>query len=174
MPMVQAIDTMISVCEVNGLSGETFEMQVPEHARISGLKGGIARETSIPTVFQQLLVDNVKVHDNELVGQRRYQLILSLDTACSILEETRCKERWIEALKDLGKLGLKGCGAFAVVLKCYTRDDDEFLYQDPTYYTEVMKTISLIAKIIWCQQWKARTDVNTQRKLTKLTEVILQ
>ena len=58
--------------------------------------------------------------------------------------------------------------------ECYTRDDDEFLYQDPTYYTEVMKTISLIAKIIWCQQWKARTDVNTQRKLTKLTEVILQ
>ncbi len=60
MPMVQAIHTMISVCVVNGLSGETFEMQVPEHARISGLKGGIARETLIPTVFQQLLVDNVK------------------------------------------------------------------------------------------------------------------
>ena len=55
-----AIDTMISVCVVNGLSCETFEMQVPEHARISGLKSDIARETSIPTVFQQLLVDNVK------------------------------------------------------------------------------------------------------------------
>ena len=27
-------------------------------------------------------------------------------------------------------------------------DDDELLYQDPTYYTEVMKTVSLIAKII--------------------------
>ena len=84
-----AIDTMISVCVVNGLSCETFEMQVPEHARISGLKSDIARETSIPTVFQQLLVDNVKVHDNELVGQRRYQLILSLDTACSILSSVR-------------------------------------------------------------------------------------
>ena len=60
MPMVQVIDTMILVGVVNGLSGEAFEMQVPEHARISGLKGGIARETLIPTVFQQLLVDNVK------------------------------------------------------------------------------------------------------------------
>ena len=31
------------------------------------------------------IAKELKVHDNELVGQRRYQLILSLDTACSIL-----------------------------------------------------------------------------------------
>ena len=122
-------------------------MIVSFEQRIGDLAGRIS-PSAIHKRLSWRLLDQYGIHRSSTSPTKSWQTSSSSLLSCSWQAESS-SEHIVAILLAQRKL-LKAIHTMisVCVVNGLSGDDDELLYQDPTYYTEVMKTVSLIAKII--------------------------